>query len=568
MSVSFVTQLVYPTANVWLKTRRLNNCNINFFLLLRKERIAMKKLKLSIILFSGLLTFSSLSCKKEKDEKENVTTKDVHSHDGEIIPLDSTAINPFFEKHAKFKEFEPQVKELYKKHDYHYIWHDKKGVIEFAGVLFNRATQLDEEGLPTKLPYQQEFNSLFYSMDSNKPDITSELLISSMYFYFTKNVYEGVDPEKSKENGWYLPREKVSYVTYLDTLMRDPKLIAKDQTEFYSQYYNLKKGLQKYRNIKRKGGWGTITLDEGVKMLKPGDTANAIAQIRKRLYKEGYLKNDNSKTIYDSELIEAVNAYDKRHNYNMDSLITPKLVKELNIPVEERIKTISVNMERCRWITPKVDTYDEYIAVNIPSFRLHYFQDGKPTLISRVVVGKKLNKTVVFSGEMSYIAFSPYWNVPQSILKNEILPGLEKDPNYLVNRNMEWVGNRVRQKPGGRNALGLVKFMFPNSNNIYLHDTPSKSLFNREERAFSHGCIRVEKARELAIAITKKHGDWNEKMVDEAMHRNSENIFRVKNKIPVYIAYFTAWADEDGNVAFYDDIYNKDERLATMLFSK
>ncbi|GGB81450.1 peptidoglycan-binding protein [Flavobacterium suaedae] len=526
----------------------------------------MKKLKLSIILLCGLLAIATSSCKKDKSDPENLTSEDVHNHDGETIPLDSTAIDPFFEKYAKFKEFEPQVKELYKKHDYHYIWHDKKGIIEFAGVLFNRSTQLDEEGLPSELPYQQEFNNLFYSMDSNKPDITSELLISSMYFYFTKNVYEGVDPEKSKETGWYLPREKVSYVAYLDTLMRDPKLITKDQKEFYSQYYNLKKGLQKYRKIKRTGGWGTITLNEDAKSLKPGDTATAIAQVRTRLYKEGYLKKDSGKKIYDDDLIEAVNTYDKRHNYNIDSLITPKLVKELNIPVEERIKTISVNMERCRWITPKVDTYSEYIAVNIPSFRLHYFQDGKRELTSRVVVGKKLNKTVVFSGEMSYIAFSPYWNVPQSILKNEILPGLEKNPNYLVDRNMEWVGDRVRQKPGGRNSLGLVKFMFPNSNNIYLHDTPSKSLFNREERAFSHGCVRVEKARELAIAITKKHGDWSEEKVDKAMHSKSENIFTIEDKIPVYIAYFTAWADEEGNVAFYDDVYNKDGRLAKLLY--
>ena len=167
---------------------------------------------------------------------------------------------------------------------------------------------------------------------------------------------------------------------------------------------------------------------------------------------------------------------------------------------------------------------------------------------------------------MSYLAFSPYWNVPNSILKNEIQPAIAKNPNYLAEHNMEWHGERVRQKPGKNNSLGLVKFMFPNSNNIYLHDTPAKSLFAKEERALSHGCVRVEKARELAIAITKKDGNWTEQKVDAAMHKNSENTYQLKEKIPVYLTYFTAWADENGNVVFFDDIYKRDDRLAHMLY--
>src|SRR5690606_22509262 len=170
----------------------------------------------------------------------------------------------------------------------------------------------------------------------------------------------------------------------------------------------------------------------------------------------------------------------------------------LNIPVSERIKTITVNMERCRWVPSSINTEKEYIAVNIPSYRLFYFRGKDTILISRVVVGKELNKTVIFSGKMSDLAFSPYWNVPKSILEKEIKPHIAQNPNYLAEHNMEWHGNSVRQKPGKNNSLGLVKFMFPNSNNIYLHDTPAKSLFSKDERAFSHGCVRVEKARDLA----------------------------------------------------------------------
>ena len=220
-------------------------------------------------------------------------------------------------------------------------------------------------------------------------------------------------------------------------------------------------------------------------------------------------------------------------------------------------------MERCRWITPNLIKAKEFIAVNIPSYRLHYIRNGKPVLISKVVVGRELNKTVVFSGEMSYIVFNPYWNVPNSILKNEIVPAMRKDPNYLSKHNMEWHEGRLRQKPGKNNSLGLVKFMFPNSNNIYLHDTPAKSLFNREQRAFSHGCIRVEKARELAIAILGTDSD--EKKIDRLMDGSEEKVVKLKEKIPVYIAYFTAWADEDGNIAFFKDIYNRDTELAQLL---
>lgn len=510
--------------------------------------------------------FATVSCKKNSDD-EDKELSNVKVHDEKhAMPIDTTQFAAFFKKYPKYKDFKSEINELYKKHP-HFVWHDKDGVIEFAQVLYNEANQLDDEGLKVDIPYRKDVSRIFYNSNNNKAKINEELLISGMYFYYTKKKYEGLDKSASKKTGWYLPRDKTSYVAYLDTLMRDPNLLRKDKSEFFSQYYNLKKGLRKYRAINEKGGWGTINLGNNVKSLKPGDSSDVISQIRKRLFLEGYLKTNKGSKVYDDELVKAVNTYYKRQNMKPDSLITQSLVKELNVPVSERIKTISVNMERCRWITPKMDTTKEYIAVNIPSFTLKYYRDSEPPLTSKVVVGKELNKTVVFSGNMSYLAFSPYWNVPKSILEDEIKPKLKDNPNYLEERNMEWVDERVRQKPGGSNALGLVKFIFPNSNNIYLHDTPSKSLFNKEERAFSHGCVRVEKARELAIAITKEHGGWSADKVDEAMHADSENIFSLDKKIPVYIAYFTSWADEDGNVAFFEDIYNRDNRLSNLLYT-
>lgn len=524
----------------------------------------MKKVRSFLFLLTLGISLVTVSCKKDGDGK-SISEREPE----DLIKIDSTQVNAFFEKHPDFKIYQADIKALYKKHDNHYIWYDKDGRLDFASVLYNQVNQIKAEGVETQIPYKQEIIDLFASdSDKKNPDLTDELLISSMYFYYAKSVYEGVDAKKSKETGWYLPREKTSYVDYLDNLMKDPDLIKGDKSENISQYYSLKKGLQKYREIQKKGGWGTIALAEGVKSLKVGDDSPAVAQIRKRLLATGDLKSDSGATVFDDELLAGINNYQKRQNQEQTKTISASLVSELNVSVEDRIKTIIVNMERCRWISPDIAEAKELIAVNIPSYRLRYIVDGKEKLTSNVVVGKELNKTVVFSGQMSYLVFSPYWNIPKSIIAKEIKPGMAKDKNYLEKHNMEWNDGNVRQKPGDKNSLGLVKFMFPNSNNIYLHDSPAKSLFNKEDRAFSHGCVRVQKAKELAYAILEGDKNWNQSKIDAAMHAGTEKNYSLKRKIPVYIAYFTAWADENGNVSFYQDIYKRDARLSSLLYQE
>jgi murein L,D-transpeptidase YcbB/YkuD len=222
-------------------------------------------------------------------------------------------------------------------------------------------------------------------------------------------------------------------------------------------------------------------------------------------------------------------------------------------------------MERWRWISPEIANAREYIFVNIPSYTLILNRDGKRAFESPVVVGKTMSKTVVFSGNMSFVVFSPYWNVPPSILNNEILPGIKKDKNYLAKHNMEWNNGQVRQKPGKNNSLGRVKFIFPNSNNIYLHDTPLKSLFGRDSRASSHGCVRVGKPRDLAIEVLKNDPEWTPEKIDAAMNAGTEKWVTLKSKIPVHIGYFTAWVNELGEIYFYEDIYNRDDQLFEIL---
>jgi murein L,D-transpeptidase YcbB/YkuD len=225
-------------------------------------------------------------------------------------------------------------------------------------------------------------------------------------------------------------------------------------------------------------------------------------------------------------------------------------------------------MERCRWIAPEVLKSPELVFVNIPSFKLNVYREGVSDFECRVVVGKTMSKTVIFSGNMSSIVFSPWWVLPTSIINKEVKPGMAKNKNYLEEHNMEWNDGQVRQRPGKKNSLGLVKFLFPNSNNIYLHDTPSKDLFERESRAFSHGCIRVGKPRDLAVNLLQNDPAWTPQKIDKAMHAGTETWYTLRKKIPVYIGYFTALVDQQGVVNFFEDVYKLDERLYNILIEK
>jgi murein L,D-transpeptidase YcbB/YkuD len=196
---------------------------------------------------------------------------------------------------------------------------------------------------------------------------------------------------------------------------------------------------------------------------------------------------------------------------------------------------------------------------------LHYYENEKKVWECNVVVGKTMTKTVVFNGNIKHVVFSPYWYVPPSIINKEVKPGMRRNPNYLAAHNMEWNGGNVRQKPGPRNSLGQVKFIFPNSNNIYLHDTPSKNLFKEDERAFSHGCVRVAKPRDLAMRILRHQPEWTPEKIDAAMNAGTERFVPVKENLPVYIGYFTAFVDTDGELNFRKDIYARDARLYSML---
>ena len=244
-------------------------------------------------------------------------------------------------------------------------------------------------------------------------------------------------------------------------------------------------------------------------------------------------------------------------------------------------------MERNRWLPNTVK--GEYIAVNIPDFKLFYFNNNEIKWSTNVIVGQNSTSTVIFNDTLKYIVFSPYWNIPKSIIKNEIIPEMLKNQNYIESHFMEIIGKSgntispyainwkkyennefpylIRQKPGNRNSLGLVKFIFPNSHSIYMHDTPAKSLFGETNRAFSHGCIRVENPKKLASLLLEKNKIWNETKINDAMQAGKEKIVVLKNQIPVFITYFTSWVDSKGKLNFRKDIYKHDEKMKEILFN-
>jgi murein L,D-transpeptidase YcbB/YkuD len=305
--------------------------------------------------------------------------------------------------------------------------------------------------------------------------------------------------------------------------------------------------------------------------LKKGDSSDAVLLIKQKLFELGDLATKDSSQVFDSSLLVAAKHYQKRMGLSIDGSIGNKMIQSLNIPIAKRIEQILVNLERLRWMPPQTDS--NYILVNIPEYRLHLYDSGKNVMDMNVIVGKAANGTVIFNGKLKYVVFSPYWNVPTSIVRKEIVPAMERSSNYLERNHMEITGRSnglplVRQKPGEHNSLGLVKFLFPNNYDIYLHDTPNRNLFSQSSRSLSHGCIRISEPKKMAEYLLRDDKTWNSQNIDSAMHLAKEKWVTLKKSVPVYIVYFTAWVDKSGTLNFRNDIYGHDQKMSEKLFTR
>lgn len=532
----------------------------------------MKKLGyllLAMMLFTACKQESNRADKVKESKKDWDKTIPGSFSEQVILKLDSNRLDSFFVTYPELNDYAKEVRGFYRDRNFSFAWYENSQMIEQAGNLANRVMNLENDGVYRKIPYQETLDSLIHGQEgeaaSMKPSPNLELMLTAQYFAFANMVYDGVDASMSKASGWKVPRKKVDYKAYLDSLLSSPTTKISDEP-VYRQYELLKGFLKKYRALDSTDAWEPIAASK----LKSGDSSIAVKQIKRRLFLLDDYHGDTTGLAYNSALTDGVQCFQERHGLDINGKIDASTLAALNIPIKKRIIQLLVNMERSRWLPVSISS--KYLAVNIPEFKLHVYDADSLLWSCNVVVGQTTHPTTIFSGQIKYVVFSPYWNIPQSIVRNEVLPGIRRNGNYLSAHRMEVTGRlnglpTVRQLPGESNSLGLVKFLFPNSYNIYLHDTPSRSLFGETSRAFSHGCIRVKEPAKLAEFLLPDSTGWNPEKISKAMHTGKEQYVTLKNRVPVFIAYFTAFIDRENQLNFRKDIYKLDDRLAGMLMS-
>lgn len=348
-------------------------------------------------------------------------------------------------------------------------------------------------------------------------------------------------------------------------------------------YRGLQHWLKVYLSLAREGGWGNI--GNGA-TLRTGDSDPRIAAIRARLQLTGDLPATVSQasTAFDRDMEEAVKAFQSRHTLAADGIIGAQTLAAMNVPVERRINQLRTSLERLRWI--RQEAVETVVAVNIAGFRASFFKDGELVWNTRAMVGKDYRQTPVFRGHIAYMEFNPTWTIPPGILRNDTLPAIKRDPDYLASKNIrvidsggrtidpatvDWnryhtsVPYTLRQDPGPNNALGTVKFIFPNKHLVFLHDTPARELFDRPERAFSSGCIRIEDPLRLAELLLDDPAQYSRSTLQGIVNSRETRRINLRPNIPVVITYLTAGLTAEGRVAFYKDIYSRDEAVLDAL---
>jgi murein L,D-transpeptidase YcbB/YkuD len=521
----------------------------------------------------AILVVSFAACKGKNREPVVVDTSITQETSFNNLFLDSVTITNFVASNPDFEKYQEQFIDFYKTRNYQYAWFDSTGLGEQAHNFAN----LIHSGVDSVDTLKQSQFDQFYNKaveDSakfkgfNKNTLETELHFTGEFFNYASQKLGGVDEIDAAELGWFIPRKKVDLTEMLGDLLKKNAFGDSSFAALNEQYYKLQEQLAKYNEIAKK--YPTDTLSYPAKLLKQGDSSKIIKGIKIRLSLLGDLTQTDSSNKFDLDLQDAVRAYQARTGLLIDGVIGRNFVAQLNKPISNRIQQIIINSERARWMPAENDS--DYLFINIPEFMLHAYEQGQPAFDMPVIVGKDGTSTVIFNGKLKYVVFAPYWNVPESIVKNEILPKMKKDPYYLANQNMEITKEgtlpTIRQKPGPNNSLGQIKFLFPNNYNIYLHDTPNKELFSQTTRNFSHGCIRVSDPPKLAEFLLKHQQGYDFLKISELMTGTEEKWVTLKQSVPVFITYFTAWVDRDGKLNFRKDIYDHDQKMADKLFIK
>jgi murein L,D-transpeptidase YcbB/YkuD len=489
--------------------------------------------------------------------------------------LDSAQVAAFVEGAGLEEKTAEALHRFYAGRDYQFAWLSEEGLTEHGQAVWSLHHDYLEYSRDSSA-YDRQLHQEVASLVDEAPEGVDadpdslgrlELQLTAHFIRFSSQALGGrVDPGAVQ---WHLPRRKIDAAQLLDSLTRSETDDLEALLPRSPQYLALRKAVLRYDAL-AKAPRRPIEMEER-KVLRQGDSAGAVGQLKARLHLLGDYTPADTGTRFTPALEAAVKRYQQRHGLTPDGIVGPAVLRTLAVPAEERIEQLLVNMERLRWLAPLPEGGTS-IVVNIPEFRLHLYEEGKEAFSMRIVVGKAANRTVIFSDELEYVVFSPYWNVPASIVRNEIQPAMRRNSSYLARNNMEITGQRnglpvIRQRPGGSNALGRVKFIFPNQYAIYFHDTPAKTLFEETRRAFSHGCIRLQEPEKLAAYLLRASPAWDREKIRQHMNSGTEKWVKLEEKVPVRLVYLTAWVDEKGDLQFRDDIYGHDRQLKSRLFN-
>lgn len=474
------------------------------------------------------------------------------------------------------------TQEFYARDDYAPAWTNPVAVNELADSI----EQAWREGMNPKDYHQQQVQGL-RDGSLNLDVAARDLLLTDSLVRLTYHYALGKLEPKDFVATWNFEHQlpAVEPVEWLGRVIKNGGITAGlDNLKPTSAIYqNLVSALARYRAIATNGGW--IVVDEGP-TLRKGESGLRVAQLRLRLLGEGDLTAAPvvAPDVFDGELEQAVKGFQRRHRLDADGVVGKQTVAAMNVTVQQRIDQIRVNLERARVLQ---DIPPTAVVVDIAGFEVSLFRGGQRLLRSRAQVGRPYRSTPVFRDEIRYIEFNPTWTVPPTILKNDVLPGIKRDPRYLKSRNMQVLTRdgavvdpatvnwqlypgrgfpyMIRQQPGPENALGRVKVMFPNEHMVYLHDTPSRDLFNRSERTFSSGCIRVEKIEQLVELLLDDPQQWSRAAIDDTIAARQTRRISLANPVPIYLVYWTVQVEDDGEVHFKRDPYEQDGALLKAL---
>jgi L,D-transpeptidase YcbB len=510
------------------------------------------------------------------------------------------------------------IAQLYRDREFKTIWVQFGQSHKVITRLLALLETVDQEALNPADYHVETIRTLLTDTDAHA--FALELLVTDAYLQYAQHLISGRLNPRGLGIDWYFPKSTIDPVMLLHEAVATGKPVRYLEA-FRAQrwrYLGLTKALATYRELAAQAEWPTVP---GTKKLDVGTRSDRIRAVRARLWASGDLQDTKlsrfvrrgfsnehreregeaptalpvegatqapliDADLYDEALAEVVRVFQQRHGLFADGVIGRGTIDAMNVSAKDRVRQIEVNLERLRWLP---DLGQRHILVNIPSYDLNYIDRGKSKLAMRTVVGRLKDKTPTMSGSMSYLVFNPHWNVPDSIATKELLPKIQEDPTYLTNRkykvyaktetgleevdsnDVNWnkvdmTSLRIRQDSGRGNALGRIKFMFPNRHSIYLHDTPSRALFLNQTRAFSHGCVRVEHPIDLATQVLN-NAAWNAATITRATQQRQQRIVNLEEPLPVHILYLTAWTEADGTIHFRRDIYGHDQRIARQLAS-